>query len=59
MWVIASPSRRDVQRITKAVMTAACDHFLKGKPEARQIFSKEFVKGLRGDTVTEIDLLEK
>lgn len=59
MWVVASPSRRDVQRITKTVMTASCDLFLKNKTEARQIFSKEFVKALRGDTVTDIELLEK
>ncbi len=59
MWVVASPSRRDVQRITKAVMTVACDHFLKGKPEARQALGKEYIKSLRGETVTDIELLEK
>ncbi len=59
MWVIASPSRRDVQRITKAVMTVACDHFLKGKTEARQALGKDYIKSLRGDTVTDIELLEK
>lgn len=59
MWVIASPSRRDVQRITKAVMTVACDHFLKGKQEARHAFSKEYVKSLHGETVTDIEWLER
>jgi predicted dienelactone hydrolase len=59
MWVLPSPSRRDVQRITKAIMTISCDHFLKNRAEARQAFSKEFVQSLVGETVTDIEWMEK
>lgn len=59
MWVIASPARRDVQRITKAIMTVSCNHFLKNKPETRNSFNKEYVRSLRGETIPDIEWNDK
>lgn len=59
MWVVPSASRRDVQRITKAIMTVSCDHFLKGKSDARHSFNKDYARSLRGEVVTDIEWMEK
>ena len=59
MWLIPSPSRRDVQRISKALMLAACDYYLKGRNEARRLMKSKHLGNLRGEVVTSVELLEK
>lgn len=54
-----SASRPDVQRISKALMVLFCDHFLKGRSEARVYMNESYVNSLLGDVVTGVQWKEK
>ncbi|MFH1282665.1 MAG: hypothetical protein ABII27_03265 [bacterium] len=56
---LPSRVRKDVQRITKAMMVISCDHFLKGKKEASEKLNKEYFNSLCGRVVAKIKWYEK
>jgi predicted dienelactone hydrolase len=52
--VLPSKARKDAQRISKALMVVACDHYLKGKKEASANMNADFANSLCGDVITKI-----
>lgn len=59
MWLLPSAARKDVQRITKALMVISCDHFLKGRYDARKSMKARYIRTMRGEVVNELEWLEK
>ena len=53
--LLPSRARPDAQRIAKALMVLACDHFLKEKPEAQPGMNRDYVNSLCGRVITQID----
>ena len=58
-WIIPSPSRKDAQRITKAMMLVFLDYYLKNDRLAKRFLNVKYANSLTGKVVGKVKWYEK
>ena len=58
-WIFPSEARVDAQRISRAMMAAFCNYYLKQDRTATACLNAEYVNSLCGEVITKVAWLEK
>lgn len=58
-FLFPSRARRDVSRVTRALMVVSADRFLKDKPEGATALTERYARSLLGRVVSDLEWLEK